>query len=296
MPAACGSPGRAAPPQQAAAGSRKLPLLYLLPLSDGGRAGFLPGRQQLISQRSSSQQARRIIIKSSDHNTLHTLQVSREAGHKLIHLLQQKALNSTAHVTSLEQARETAVPDEHPRVGSVWADLSVSPMVLGVVTQTDHNETGPFARGDPDRNACGCTQETEGVHGICVWLHPLQHPEGVGRLPHPSSPYPRTPPNRKMRAAAAAFPLSQLKTILCMDQSTLLASSPLYSALEPPSPGSATRNRPLPSQHLSAPSGGLTSNSINLPPSPSVPCLNSNGLRSSASTTWGFSLMTTPSS
>ena len=36
------------------------------------------------------------------------LQVSREAVHKLIHLLQQKALNSTSHVTSLEQARETA--------------------------------------------------------------------------------------------------------------------------------------------------------------------------------------------
>ena len=66
------------------------------------------------------------------------LQVSREAGvHKLIYLLQQKALNTTtAHVTSLDQARETVVPDEHPttRVGSVWEDLSVSPtMVLGVV-------------------------------------------------------------------------------------------------------------------------------------------------------------------
>ena len=36
--------------------------------------------------------------------------------------------------------RKTAVPDEHPRVGSVWMDLSVSPMVLGVVTQTDHKK------------------------------------------------------------------------------------------------------------------------------------------------------------
>ena len=37
------------------------------------------------------------------------LQVSREAVHKLIiHLLQQKALNTTGHVTSLEQARDSS--------------------------------------------------------------------------------------------------------------------------------------------------------------------------------------------
>ena len=50
------------------------------------------------------------------------LQVNREAVHKRIHLLQKKNLYTTGHVTSLEQARETAVPDELPRVGSVWAD------------------------------------------------------------------------------------------------------------------------------------------------------------------------------
>ena len=78
-------------------------------------------------------------------------------------------------------------------------------MVLGVVTQTDHNETCPLPRGDPDRNVCGCAQDIEQgvcVHGICVWLHPLQHREGVGRLPHP----PLLPPLKCVLAGAAAFP------------------------------------------------------------------------------------------
>ena len=70
------------------------------------------------------------------------------------------------------------------------------------------------------------------------------------------SPTPYHPTHRKMRATAVAFPPSQLKMILCMDQATLPASSPLYSALELLFPGSTMKNRPLPSLHYPHPQVG----------------------------------------
>ena len=105
----------------------------------------------------------------------------------LIHRrLQQQAKDSTNHVVELEQSRETQDPVEHPTVGTIWADdPTVSPEVVGAIITQVQNAAGPLLRGGQDRNQCGCTEEQHGVHGICVWLQPLQqHQNGFGRLPH----------------------------------------------------------------------------------------------------------------
>ena len=63
------------------------------------------------------------------------LHVARAPVLSLIHRLQQHAKDSTNHVVELEQSRETQVPVEHPTVGSIWADPTVSPEVVGAITQ-----------------------------------------------------------------------------------------------------------------------------------------------------------------
>ena len=106
----------------------------------------------------------------------------------LIHRLQRHVLANTDHVEALEQSRETQVPPEHPSVGSIWADPTVEPMVVGTIVKVVTDHTGPLNRGGLDRNQCGCTEEVHGVHGICVWLHPLHHQEGFGTTPLPPPP------------------------------------------------------------------------------------------------------------
>ena len=94
---------------------------------------------------------------------------------------QHAADNYPAAVQALQQNRETN--QDQPKQGEVWADMTTSPLVLGVVTEVDASASGPVQHGGEDRDDCPCT-EVGGSQGDCVWMVPVQHQEGFGRLPH----------------------------------------------------------------------------------------------------------------